>query len=154
MDPTEERPARWKNKPTWLLSQAAAHGHRLLVGELASVGARGYHARVLATLDEFGPASQAELGRRSSIHLSDMVATMNELAEHQLIERTPDPSDRRRNVISLTPAGEERLRLLEERLAAAQEALMAPLSPREREQLTALLSRLVDYHDGRSGGTG
>ena len=73
-----------------------------LVSEgFSSVGACGYHYRVLATLAEFGPASQASLSRGSSIHMSDMVATINELADLGLVERAPDPADRRRNVISL-----------------------------------------------------
>ena len=100
---------------------------------------------------EFGPASQAALGRRSGIHLSDMVATINELAEHTLVERAPDPADRRRNIISLTAAGKRQLRWLEKQLAGCQDALLAPLSLAERQQLTELLTRLLDHHDQRSG---
>jgi DNA-binding MarR family transcriptional regulator len=52
--------------------------------------------RLLATLQKFGPASQAALGRRSGIHnSSDMVATINEFTNRKLVERAPDPSDRR-----------------------------------------------------------
>lgn len=57
----------------------------------SSVHAHGYHYRLLATLEEFGPASQAALGRRSGIHVSDMVATINDLADRKLVERDPDP---------------------------------------------------------------
>ncbi len=148
---TEETPARWAGLPSWLLGQTAHHAHRLVGDGFASVGARGYHYRLLATLEESGPASQAALGRRSGIHLSDMVATINELAEHGLVERAPDPSDRRRNIISLTSAGTRQLRRLEKRLAECQDELLAPLTPEERRQLTGLLSRLVDHHDRRTG---
>ena len=141
----------WMKLPSWLLSQTAAHSHRLLVEAFSSVGARGYHYRLLATLEEFGPASQAELGRRSGIHLSDMVATLNELADESFVERTPDPSDRRRNVISLTAAGKRRLRVLEDRLAESQDELLAPLSPADRRKLTGLLTRLQAHHDQRTG---
>lgn len=137
----------WMKLPSWLLSQTAGHSQRLLAEGFASVGARGYHYRLMATLEEFGPASQAELGRRSGIHLSDMVATLNELAEDSFVERAPDPEDRRRNVISLTPAGGRRLRVLEKQLAECQEKLLAPLSPADRKKLTGLLTRLVAHHD-------
>ncbi|MFC4587576.1 MarR family winged helix-turn-helix transcriptional regulator [Sphaerisporangium corydalis] len=150
-NPSDETPARWKGLPSWLLTQTAGHAGRLVADGFSSAGARGYHYRLLATLAEFGPASQAALGRRSGIHLSDMVATINELAERELVERALDPSDRRRNIISLTPAGERRLRLLEKRLAESQDELLAPLSPEERERLTELLSRLLDHHDRRTG---
>jgi MarR family transcriptional regulator, lower aerobic nicotinate degradation pathway regulator len=149
--PSEETPARWQALPSWLLTQTANHAHRLVADGFSSVHARGYHYRLLATLDEFGPASQAVLGRRSGIHLSDMVAAINELADSALVERTPDPVDRRRNIISLTTAGRRQLRRLEKRLAETQDELLTPLSPEERERLTELLSRLLDHHNRRPG---
>jgi DNA-binding MarR family transcriptional regulator len=149
--PSEETPASWKSLPSWPLTQAANHAHRLVVDGFSSVGARGYHYRLLATLEEFGPASQAALGRRSGIHVSDMVATINELADRKLVERAPDHSDRRRNIISVTAAGKRQLRRLEKQLAETQDELLAPLSPEERQQLTGLLSRLLDHHDRRTG---
>ncbi|MFD1827871.1 MULTISPECIES: MarR family winged helix-turn-helix transcriptional regulator [Mumia] len=146
-DSSPERPATWRSLPSWLLSQTAHHAHRLLADAFSSVGARGYHYRVLATLDEFGAASQATLGRRTGIHFSDMVATITELADDGMVERAPDPSDRRRNVISLTSSGARQLRRLETQLADTQEALLAPLSPDERVRFTALLGTLLDHHD-------
>ncbi|MGX7674022.1 MarR family winged helix-turn-helix transcriptional regulator [Plantactinospora sp. DSM 117369] len=150
-NPSEEAPARWESLPSWLLTQTGNHAHRLVAEGFSSVGARGYHYRLLATLEEFGPASQAALGRRSGIHLSDMVATINELADRNLVERAPDPSDRRRNIISLTATGKRQLRRLEKRLAECQDELLAPLSPEERARLTELLSRLLGHHDRRTG---
>ncbi|MBE1577083.1 MarR family winged helix-turn-helix transcriptional regulator [Amycolatopsis roodepoortensis] len=148
---SEEPPGGWRKLPSWLLTQTANHAHRLVTDGFSAVDARGYHYRVLATLDEFGPASQAMLGRRSGIHVSEMVATINELAERELVERAPDPADRRRNVISLTTAGRRQLRRLEKQLAGRQDELLAPLSADERKRLTALLSKLLEHHDRRSG---
>src|SRR5439155_6753872 len=45
------------------LSEASLHAHRLLTAAFASAGSRGYHYRLLAALREYGPASQARLGR-------------------------------------------------------------------------------------------
>ncbi len=148
---SEQATAEWENQPSWLLTQTANHAHRLLADGFAAVQARGYHYRLLATLDRFGPASQAELGRRSGIHVSDMVATINELAERDLVERAPDPSDRRRNIISLTAAGKRQLRRLEKQLADCQDQLLAPLSPEDRQRLTDLLTTLLDHHNRRTG---
>lgn len=138
--------AGWERLPSWLLTQTAGHAQRLVGEGFAAVGARGYHYRLLATLERSGPASQADLGRRSGIHLSDMVAAINELADRELVERAPDPADRRRNTISLTAAGRRQLRRLEARLAGIQDELLAPLSAEERELLTQLLTRLADHH--------
>lgn len=142
----ETAPERLRTLPSWLLTQAATPAHRLVSERLATVGARGYHFRLLATLDEFGPASQATLGRRSGIHLSDVVATLNELTDGGFVRRTPDPSDRRRNVITITPAGRRRLRKLADVLAAVQDELLTPLSESERGQLARLLTVLVEHH--------
>jgi MarR family transcriptional regulator, lower aerobic nicotinate degradation pathway regulator len=150
-NPYEETHARWEGLPSWLLTQTANHAGRLVADGFSSVGARGYHYRLLATLEEFGPASQAALGRRSGIHLSDMVAAINDLADRKLVERASDPSDGRRNIISLTAAGKRQLRRLEKRLAESQDELLAPLSPEERQRLTELLSRLLDHHNRRTG---
>ncbi|GGS30809.1 MarR family winged helix-turn-helix transcriptional regulator [Actinokineospora fastidiosa] len=142
--------ASWERLPSWLLTQTAGHAHRLVGEGFSAVGARGYHYRLLATLEELGPASQAALGRRSGIHLSDMVAAINELADRDLVERAPDPADRRRNIISLTTAGKRQLRRLEKQLAETQDELLAPLSPKERGHLTDLLSKLLDHHNHRT----
>ncbi|WP_371618479.1 MarR family winged helix-turn-helix transcriptional regulator [Streptomyces sp. NBC_00454] len=143
-------PARLRELPSRLLAQASAHAQRFVIEGLNGADARKWHYAALVALDEFGPASQATLSGRTGIHRSDLVAVINELAERELVERTPDPADRRRNVITLTPPGRRRLRKLEQLLAAAQEELLSPLSVPEREQLTRLLGRLVDHH-ARSG---
>jgi DNA-binding MarR family transcriptional regulator len=137
-------PARVAQMPTWLISRAYAHSHRLLAEGFATANVRGYHYRLLAALEEFGPASQAALGRRTSIDRSDVVAALNDLADRGLIERSPDPDDRRRNVITITPAGREQLRGLDQVLAGVQEKLLAPLSPADRTRFVRLLTRLLE----------
>jgi DNA-binding MarR family transcriptional regulator len=145
----DQMPAQLAEKPTWLISQVAAVAHRLLTDGLAAVGSRGYHFRLLAALAEFGPSSQADLGRRAAMDRSDVVAAINELASQGLVERTADQSDRRRNVITITPAGAERLRQLDALLGEVQDELLAPLRPAERQQLSHLLTRLLNYHADR-----
>jgi DNA-binding MarR family transcriptional regulator len=142
-------PTRLAALPSWLMTQTALHAHRLVADGLAEADARGYHYRLLATLDESGPASQAELGRRSGIHFSDIVAALNELAEQGLVERAPDPADRRRNIITITPPGRRQLRRLDKRLTQVQDELLEPLSAAERAQLVTLLSRVLHHHTHR-----
>lgn len=142
----EETPDRLTTKPSWLLNQLAVHAHRLAAEGFAEVGARGYHYRILATLDEFGPASQVEIGRRGNIDRSDVVAAINELAEQGFVERAPDPGDRRRNIVTLTETGARQLRRLDRALDEVQDELLAPLAADERKTLTHLLCRLLDHH--------
>jgi MarR family transcriptional regulator, lower aerobic nicotinate degradation pathway regulator len=149
MTPADDAtPTLLSQKPSWLISQISAHAHRLLIDRLATAGARGYHFRLLAALEEFGPASQASLGRRTEMDRSDVVAAINELAAQKLAERATDQNDRRRNIITITAKGRATLRRLDALLADAQDELLAPLSPGERQALVGMLIRLLDYHTG------
>ncbi|QES57215.1 MarR family transcriptional regulator [Streptomyces venezuelae] len=139
-------PARLRELPSRLLGQANTQAQRIVTDGLSGADAHKWHYAALVALEESGPASQATLSARTGIHRSDLVAVINELAARELVERTPDPEDRRRNVITLTPPGRRQLRRLEQILAAAQDELLAPLSAGEREQLTSLLGRIVGHH--------
>src|SRR5215510_7668861 len=139
-------PARVRAKPSWLLNQAAIPANRLVAEGLAALDGRRHHYVLLAALDDGGPASQADLSRRTTIDRSDIVAALNELAERGLVARSPDPTDRRRNVVSLTAAGRRHLHKLDRILDRAQDDLLAPLSPAERRELVDLLTRVVDHH--------
>jgi DNA-binding MarR family transcriptional regulator len=125
--------------PSWLLTQTAAHAGRLVTERFAGIGARGYHYRLLDQLRD-GPASQADLGRRTGIHFSDVVAALNELTEGGYVERRPDPADKRRNVVTITAAGRRRATELAATAAAVQEELLAPLNAAERAELVRLLT--------------
>lgn len=141
-------PARLMGKPSWLMTQTAMHAHRLVSEGLAAADARGYHYRLLAALEEFGPASQAALGRRTGIDRSYVVEAVNELADRGLVERARDPEDRRRNIITITPAGVRQLWRLDEVLAGIQDELLAPLSADERDELARLLRKVLEHHAG------
>ena len=142
----EETPRRLSGTPSWLLSQLAVHAHRLSSEGFAAAGARGYHYRILAALGEFGVASQAELGRRCNMDRSDVVAAINELAGRDFVQRTPDPDDRRRNLVTLTKAGVRQLRQLDRVLDKVQDDLLAPLPAEDRQALARLLARLLAHH--------
>ncbi|MFD7841687.1 MarR family winged helix-turn-helix transcriptional regulator [Nocardia sp. NPDC059764] len=140
----EDTPARLRGKSTWLISKAAARAQRLISEAMAEVDGRAYHFAILAAVDEFGPDSQVRIGQRCGIDQSDMHTMLRELAEHGYVARTPDPGDRRRNLITLTPSGRRRLQKLDSALTAVQDDLLATLSATERDQLAALLARVFD----------
>jgi len=145
-DGAPRTPDRLRRRSSRLLSQLTARSDRLINDGLAQVDARKWHYAVLASLQEYGPGSQAELSGRSGIYRSDMVGVLNELAERDLVERAPDPDDRRRNVITISARGRRHLRRLDTVLDDLHDELLAPLSPAERDQLVRLLTRLLDHH--------
>ena len=119
-------PAPLRRLPSWLVSQAALLAQRTVNDRLGPIGGQRREFSLLTALDESGPDSQAALSRRCGVDRSDMVALVNDLARGGLVERRPDETDRRRNVVSLTAAGRKRLQALREAIAAAQDELLAP----------------------------
>lgn len=140
----EASPARLRGKPSWLISKASARAHRLIAEAMAAAGGRAYHFAILAALEEFGPDSQVRIGQRCGIDQSDMHAMLNELTGQGHVARAPDPADRRRNLITLTPAGRRRLDELDTALSRVQDDLLNALSDTERDHLTVLLTHVLD----------
>jgi DNA-binding MarR family transcriptional regulator len=64
---------------------------------------------VLSRLDKLGAASASDLAATERVRPQSMAATVARLVELGLVERSPDPEDGRRQLISLTPAGQTRL---------------------------------------------
>jgi DNA-binding MarR family transcriptional regulator len=62
---------------------------------------------VLSRLSKDGPATASMLATLERIRPQSMAALIAAIAERGLIERTPDPTDGRRQQISLTTAGHE-----------------------------------------------
>ncbi|MFI6028960.1 MarR family winged helix-turn-helix transcriptional regulator [Amycolatopsis magusensis] len=142
----EEIPERLRTKPSWLITQLAVHARRLVSESFTEAGAKGYHYRILAALQEFGPSSQADLGRRCHVDRSDVVAAVNQLVDLGHVDRTPDPAHGRRNIVSLTPAGAAQLLHMDALLTQAQTTLLAALTPADRHTLTHLLTQALTHH--------
>ncbi|MDN3359182.1 MarR family winged helix-turn-helix transcriptional regulator [Actinomadura sp. DC4] len=141
-DHGDETPERLKGQLSRLLGMTAAQTRRVSGDALRAVGAHKDHFVVLAALAEFGPASQAALSGRARVYKSDLVAILNDLEDHGWVRRAPDPTDRRRNVITITGDGEHHLAELDRVLEDVNEHIMAPLGHDERAQLFALLGRV------------
>ena len=143
---TGAAPARVRDRPTWLISRTYARSSALLNDgfDANAAGLRSYQYRLLAALEEQGPASQADLGRGTAIDRSDVTAAVNELERRHLVRRSVNPEDRRRNIVSITRAGNQQLLLLDRVVDDVQERVLAPLSPMERRQFLKLVRRLAE----------
>jgi len=142
--PDDAAPARISPLTTWRISRLHQRAHRLLSGRLAAEGASGHQYRLLAALVEAGAASQAELGRRTGLDRSDVAGGIDLLADRNLVVRTPDPDDKRRNVITPTPAGTAALETLDGIVSAVQHELLAGLSEADRRHFDRILDRLLE----------
>jgi DNA-binding MarR family transcriptional regulator len=125
------------------LSRAHARAQAIRVEAFAAAGSSGYLSRLLASLADQGAASQAELGRRTGIDPSDVVAAVHELESRGFVTRQRDPHDARRNVVTLTARGRRELARLDAVVADIQDRFLAPLSATERRTLQKLLGKLA-----------
>jgi DNA-binding MarR family transcriptional regulator len=134
-----------RNRASWLIGRAYARSSGLLneAFDAYGNGLRSYHYRVLSSLEESGPTGQAELGRITGIDRSDVVAILNDLEALSLITRTTDPRNRRRNIVTMTKAGAQRLDELDLVISGVQEKLMGPLSPSQRAQFLKLIEMII-----------
>ncbi|MCQ9134411.1 MarR family winged helix-turn-helix transcriptional regulator [Streptomyces hilarionis] len=131
-----------RSLPSWLLGRAAARGRSLVADALAVEGVKMWPHVVLSAVRDLAPVAQADLGRAVALDPKDLVGVLNGLQSAGLVVREPDPNDRRKNAVSLTAAGERLLERCERAAREANDALLAPLAPAERDQFTALLARI------------
>ena len=104
-------------------------------------GPRGY--QVLATAGRDGAGSQLAMAQHLGVDRTVMTYLLDDLESAGLVERRPDPADRRARRVSLTELGGARLCALEKALREAEEALLTPLDAAERTVLRELLQRIA-----------
>ena len=79
----------------------------------------------LVHLDRLGPdARQADLAELLGITQPSLVRTLDQLEAMALLERIPNPDDKRSNRIVFTPAGKELAGRIEERLDTLRRELL------------------------------
>jgi DNA-binding MarR family transcriptional regulator len=124
----------------------AAHLERAIVAALQPLGLSFADFDVLNTLRRRGDdagTNPRDLARSSLVTSGAMTSRLDRLERSGLIERRPDPGDRRGVLVRLTELGE---RLAAESLhavLAADEAFLEPLSRRQRDSVAAALKQLL-----------
>jgi DNA-binding MarR family transcriptional regulator len=103
---------------------------------------RQFH--LLALLHDDGPLGQADLGSLTGTDPSILVTMLNPLEDDGLISRERDSGDRRRHVVTLTPAGAVHLTRAARAQREAEDELFAGIDDTQREQLRTLLIELQD----------
>jgi DNA-binding MarR family transcriptional regulator len=114
-----------------------------------AAGESPYHYSVLAVLEESARETQATIADALGYDRSWLVGLLDELEEAGLIERRRDPTDRRRHLVSLQPAGTKKLAPLRAISREVEGEFLAPLEPAQRQQLHAILLQLATHHDPR-----
>jgi DNA-binding MarR family transcriptional regulator len=114
-----------------------------------NAGFTPYQHAALLVLDEGSRETQGEIADVLGYDRGQLVGILDELEERGLIERKRDPNDRRRHLVSMTPAGRKALARLRALARKMDDDYLAPLSDDEREALHTLLLRLAEVHEPR-----
>lgn len=108
--PIPARPPRSADEPAlprlgYLLKHAALQYADLTSTELAPLGITPQEWAALNCLDDQHERSQKEVAELLGIDRTTMVALIDRLQTQTWVERHPHPTDRRKNTVTLTPAG-------------------------------------------------
>jgi DNA-binding MarR family transcriptional regulator len=99
-------------------------------------------ASLLGYVSEFGPSTQTQLADRLGIGRASIGSVIDQLQQRDLVERTPDPSDRRVWRVAVTAKGAE----LADRVGDVDAVLRAELrhgiGREERQALAWVMTRL------------
>jgi DNA-binding MarR family transcriptional regulator len=95
--------------------------------------------------------SPGRLVTQTLVTSGTMTNRIDRLEERGLLARSPDPTDRRGVVVSLTAAGQASVDAAMADLLERERALLRHLDPEARDQLAAALRTLVAPFDSGSG---
>jgi len=119
-----------------------AHHRHAELAEALGFRLGGGRGKVLFQLRR-GPATLGQLAEANGVDAPYATLIVDKLEAHGLVERRPHPEDRRRKLVTLTDAGHEAIATADSILLRPPPA-MGTLPADELEQLTGLLTRLLD----------
>ncbi|MDH6120300.1 DNA-binding MarR family transcriptional regulator [Kitasatospora sp. GAS204A] len=96
---------------------------------------------VLDALESEPGADQRTVGELASLDKATMAEMVSRLVRRGLVLRRRDPSDGRRNLLSLSPTGQELLHSAAAGVGRVEELLLEPLEPAEHQQALILLAK-------------
>ena len=131
----------------WLMSRASHAIGAALTEGLVPLGLNLRDYTVLIAAERAAieglPRTQLALAQAARLDKSTMVVALDALEEEGLVERRPDPKDRRARIVVPTEAGRELLARAEGVVLGVEDEVLADLGDEERRALRGLLTRLV-----------
>lgn len=97
---------------------------------------------LLAQLSRDDGQTLAQLSRRMLVTAGNLTGLVDRAERDAIVERRPDPTDRRLTRVYLTPKGQKLAQRAIARHAELAEEILAPLEGKERDELRRLLGRL------------
>ncbi|WP_375309608.1 MarR family winged helix-turn-helix transcriptional regulator [Bradyrhizobium sp. A5] len=141
--------AKSSNKSSYVLDEQVGFILRQVWQRHSSIFSRDIGTNItptqwaaLSKLAETGACSQNQLGRLTAMDVATIKGVIDRLTARGLTETSQDPEDGRRLLVSLTRAGQQLAEKAAPNALAITRETLAPLEPKERETLMALLNKL------------
>ncbi len=134
-----------------ILSQVVRRLHRRTSEALAPLGLSRAQARVVRLLAD-GPLRMAAIAERLSVVPRTVTDLVDDIEAAGLVERRPDPGDRRSSFVALTADGRRLLDRLEDARRESAEQVFGQLDPADRTLLLRLLVNLAGEPAGEAAG--
>ncbi|MEV0891499.1 MarR family transcriptional regulator [Promicromonospora sp. NPDC050262] len=109
---------------------------------LAAAGLVMWDYAVLSALGEQDAPTQAQLAAATGRDKTRLIGNLDRLVELGLVQRAPDPADRRNRVVSLTAEGRQVLTTCQAGIAAMERELLGDLPADERAAFERALTAL------------
>lgn len=117
---------------------------RLMENELSPLGLRIRHYSILEALADGGPLSQQDLGTHLRIDGATMVTSIDDLERSGLVARERAATDRRMNLISITPEGRSMLARVNALMDELDGCYFADITLSQRERLHKTMRKLSE----------
>ena len=142
-------PKELLKSPGFLLKRLGTIVKDRTVAAYEGAGASAYWYGVLAVLEEGARETQATIADALCYDRSYLVGVLDDLEQAGLVERRRDPADRRRHVVTMTPAGKKELTKLRQLHERVDDEVFATLTAAERKTLEELLAKVAAAQDPR-----
>lgn len=124
----------------YLLADNSRLARRAFDERVRAEGVTGPQARLLLTLERTPGENQGYYAELLDVEPITLCRMVDRLEDAGLVERRPDPDDRRARRLHLTAKSREKLTRLRERLDTMVDEMLSGMSDAERDDFTRLLT--------------
>ncbi|MEO9296909.1 MarR family winged helix-turn-helix transcriptional regulator [Devosia alba] len=127
----------------YLSNWAARLFTRAIERRLAPAGIATAYLPVLFALGDGTAMTQKALAQRAAVEQPTMAATLKRMERDGLVQRRPDPADRRSALVALTPLASGQLDRVQTVVQQINAMAMANLQPAEQQALLTHLLQVI-----------
>lgn len=127
----------------YMTNWAARLFARAIDSRLRPLGLSSGHLPVLFALADGEALTQKQLAAAAAIEQPTMAATLSRMERDGLIERRPDPRDRRSSLITLSPAARAKLPEVTAATSAVNRAALSGLEEEEAGRYLEALGKVI-----------